>query len=122
MAKNNSWELIGPALHIASMLIIDKPALAFFRCVKYGVPTRQNGHTVLAYTEPIDTSSQDSEVLHDLENLAKRIRIVFGALKPSRGDKAQTPAVFYVSHQHFGTLVFIPSHVGNFPAANDFDH
>jgi hypothetical protein len=81
------------------MLTTNKPALAFFRRVKYGVPTRQNGHTVLAYTEPIVTSGQDSEVLHDLENLAKRIRIVFGALKPSRGDKAQIRAVFYVSQK-----------------------
>jgi hypothetical protein len=119
LPQNNTWNLVEPALHIATKLITSSPALAFFCQLKYGHLTRQNERNVLSYTPPDDTINQDLAVLSDLHALSKRIKILFAALKPEAKHPSQTRAVHYVSQSSFGTDVVIRGDTSALPNRHD---
>jgi len=119
LPQNNTWNLVEPAVHIATKLITSAPALAFFRHLKCGHLTRQNDQNILSYTPPDDTINQDLAVLCDLHALSKRIKILFAALKPEAKHHSQTRAVHYVSQSSFGTDVVIRGDTSALPARHD---
>lgn len=119
------WDIISPALRLASKMLVSKAALAFFRQVRFGSKRRGGGRTYLHYEAPEDVKEQEDEVKNCLDRLASRLRLLFAATPTDPVDvdpDMQCHAVHCVSHHYFGKQYFIRGNLDALPEDNGKKH
>jgi hypothetical protein len=114
-SESNLWKAIKPALQLASNLITSKAALSFFRRLHYGKKRKDpiSGRVYLHY-EPQNSSKrdkQDSRVLEELNEAAKRLNIVFAAFDTAKvtpeSQDGQIHALHVIDDNMFGNGIYM---------------
>lgn len=116
-AQSRLWDGLRPALQLASRMLISAPVMAILRRRKYGqeIPHRHGSRTpgfrsyykIVKPSTQEDHPSADACVMQDLMRLARKLRFVFGAIKPGSCDAAQIHALHCVSPEEVGRRAFV---------------
>jgi hypothetical protein len=115
------WEILSPALRLASKLLLSKIALAFFRQVLFGVECQAGKRTYLHYVAPENTQDQEEEARSCLDALGAKLHLLFAAT-PAKHSDGQIHALHCVSHRHFGQDYYLRGNLERLPEDNGKSH